>query len=194
MSLTPTSELEAVNQMLAIIGESPVNSLDNSGVTDANTAHALLSYCTREAQIVGWHWNTEKNFPLTPNQEGLLLLPFNTLKVDTTGNSAGLDLVQRGNRLYDRVNHTYQFKGCVHVELVLCLDFDQMPEAARAYVTIRAARQFQERVLGSATLQSFNAQDEYRAMAVLRDAEAETADHNILTGNWSVSRVLARNR
>ena len=194
MNLSPTSELEAVNQMLAIIGESPVNSLENSGVTDANVAHALLSYCSREAQIVGWHWNTEKNFPLTPNQEGNLMLPFNTLKVDTSGNSAGLDLVQRGNRLYDRVNHTFQFKnGVVTVELVLCLPFDQMPEAARAYVTIRAARQFQERVMGSATTQSFNAQDEYRAMAVLRDAEAETADHNILTGNWSVARVLARN-
>lgn len=194
MSLTPTSELEAVNMMLSVIGESPVNSLENSGVTDANIAHQILQHASRECQLVGWHWNTEKDFPIRPNADKHLVLPYNTLKVDTSGASADIDLVQRGNRLYDRVNHTYKADKTVYVELVLNLAFDEIPEAARSYIAIRAARQFQERVLGSTALQAFNSQDEYRAMATLRDAEADIADHNILTGNWSVSRVLARNR
>lgn len=193
MQLTPTSELEAVNLMLSVIGESPVNSLTDIGVADAATAYKILSYSSREVQLVGWHWNTEENFPISPNSDGFLMLPPNTLKVDTSGLSCHLDLVQRGQRLYDRYNHTYEFTDPVRVEIVLMLDFDELPEAARSYITIRAARQFQERVLGSATLQAFTAQDEFRAFAFLRQAETETGDYNMLSGSWSVARILHRN-
>lgn len=192
MSLTPTTELEAVNLMLSVIGETPVNSVTSNGIADAVLAYQILTHSSREVQLVGWHWNTEINFPITPSTTGELLLPANTLKVDTTGESQGLDLVQRGNRLYDRVNQTFVFDQPVRVEIVLLLPFDELPEAARSYITIRSARQFQERVVGSEVLQAFTSRDEFAAMAKLKEAEAETGDYNILSGSWDVARVLFR--
>lgn len=191
--LTPTTELEAINQMLSVIGESPVNTVEDTGVIDAVVARQILAQCSRDTQVVGWHWNTEIDFPLTPTfPEGELLLPPNTLKVDTTGRDADLDLVQRGNRLYDRKNHTFQVKRDVKIEIVLFLPFEELPEAARSYIAIRAARTFQERMVGSETLWQFNSRDELKAWANLQNAEAETLDLNVLTDSPSVAAVLDR--
>lgn len=191
--LTPTSELEAINLMLSVIGESPVNTVEDTGVVDAVVARQILVQASRDTQVVGWHWNTEIDYPLSQSfPEGELYLPPNTLKVDTTGVDADLDLVQRGNRLYDRKNHTFQVKRNVKVELVLLLPFDQLPEAARSYISIRAARQFQERMVGSDTLWQFNTTDELRAWSYLLSAEADTLDLNVFSDSSSVTRVLNR--
>jgi len=174
--------------MLGVIGEAPVNSVNTSGLADANAAYNILCFCSREVQLVGWHWNTELNFPLTPDQDGYLQLPANTLKVDTDGAYENLDLIQRGTRLYDRVNHTYTFDSPVTVEIVLCLAFDDLPEAARSYIVIRAARQFQERTVGSEVLDGFTMRDEMQAMARLKDAEADNGDYNILSNLEALNR------
>jgi hypothetical protein len=192
MSLTPTTELEAVNLMLSVIGGGPVNTIEDNGVVDAVIARQVLNQASREVQLLGWHWNTEINYPLPATTDGEVILPPNVMRVDTTGYNADLDLVQRGNRLYDRRSHSFEIGRSIRAEIVLLLPFDQLPEAARSFIAIRAARQFQERVVGSETLHSFTSRDEMRAMAALQNAEAETADYNILSGSWSVARVLAR--
>lgn len=183
--------LEAVNQMLFAIGESPVNRVEDSGLVDAAVALRTLSNVSREVQKNGWHWNTEINFSLQPDIDGFLQLPANTLKVDTVGADEGTDVVQRGKRLYDRVNHTYVFSRAYVVELVIMLDFEELPEAARNYITLKAARRFQQNSVGSSELAGFQQQDELRALVDLQNTEAETADYTMLN-NSAVGRVLAR--
>ncbi|WP_197729914.1 hypothetical protein [Rhizobium ruizarguesonis] len=191
--LTPTTELEAINLMLSVIGESPVNTVEDTGLVDAVVARQILIQSSRDVQLVGWHWNTEIDYPVAASfPEGELTLPPNTLKVDTAGADASLDLVQRGNRLYDRKNHTFNVGRTVYVEIVLLLPFDQLPEAARSYIVMRAARQFQERMVGSETIWQFNSRDELRAWANLMSSEAETQDLNVFNDNPSVRRVLDR--
>lgn len=193
VNLTPTTELEAINLMLFVIGESPVNSVEDTGVVDAVVARQILIQSSRDVQLVGWHWNTEIDYPIPASfPEGELALPPNTLKVDTTGADEGFDLVQRGNRLYDRKNHTFNVGRTVYVEIVLLLPFDQLPEAARSYIVMRAARQFQERMVGSEVIWQFNSRDELRAWANLMSAEAETLDLNVFNDNPSVRRVMDR--
>lgn len=190
IELRPTSELEAVNMMLASIGESPVNTIEDSGVVDAVTARQMLTSTSRRVQAKGWHWNTDKcrMLPLSfPDRE--VTLPLSCLKVDTVGNSQSLDCVQRGTRLYDRKNHSYTFASPVYVDMVQMLAFDELPETARAYITLSAARKFQESFVGSEVLSSFNQRDEMMAWMDLVNEEGETADYNILT---SVAGVLSR--
>jgi len=190
--LTPTTELEAINTMLTTIGESPVNTVEDSGLLDVVIARQILHTTSREVQARGWHFNTEKNFPLQPTVDGTIVLPATVLRVDTVGEYSDIDVVVRGNRLYDRRNHTYTFKKPLNVDMVVLLPFEQLPEAARIYITIRASRIFQERVVGSETLSAFSQQDEIRALAALRDMDTETADYNVLKDNYAVARVLHR--
>jgi hypothetical protein len=189
--LTQTTTLEAVNQCLLAIGEAPVNSVENSGLVDAATALRTIANVSREVQSGGWHWNTETNFSLPPDTDGNLQLPANVLKVDTVGADEGLDLVARGQRLYDRDNHTYTFAKPVTVEMVLLLDFEEIPEAARNYITLRAARRFQQNTVGSSELAGFQQVDEARALVNLQNSEAETQDFRMLNSP-GVREVLFR--
>ncbi len=192
--LTPTSELEAINTILSVIGESPISSLsDISSVADAVTAQSILSEVSRQVQTKGWHFNTEKDFELSPDtfsQE--IVIPSNALRVDPMGDDREVDAVQRGNKLYDRVNHTFQFTKSIKCDLVILLPFDQMPQAARHYVTIKAARIFQSRTVGSEALYQFTALDEKDALLDLKRNEGITGDYNILTSNPTVFRSLIR--
>lgn len=190
--LTPTTELEALNTMLSTIGESPVNSVEDNGNVDAVIARQILRATSREVQSRGWHFNTEKDYSVQPDSNKNLVLPQTVLKADTVSPDQDTDVVVRGNRLYDRRKHTYIFDKPVKVDMVVLLPFEELPEVARYYITIRAARIFQQRVVGSDTLSSFNSQDEIRAKVVLEDYEGDTADHNILSDNYSVARVMDR--
>ena len=188
--LSPTTELEAINTMLSTIGESPVNTVEDTGNVDVVIARQILQTVSREVQARGWHFNTEINYTITPDSEGYLVLPKTVLKVDTVYPDSSKDVVVRGSKLYDRENHTYVFTDAVKVDMTTLLTFDELPEVARNYATIRASRIFQERVVGSDTLHAFNSQDEARAMVSLMEYEADTADLNILSGNYSVYRIL----
>ena len=188
--LSPTTELEAINTMLSTIGESPVNTVEDTGNVDVVIARQILQTVSREVQARGWHFNTEKNYTITPDSEGYLVLPNTVLKADTVYPDSSKDVVVRGSRLYDREKHTYVFTDAVKVDMTILLTFDELPEVARNYATIRASRIFQERVVGSDTLHAFNSQDEARAMVSLMEYEADTADLNILSGNYSVYRIL----
>jgi|TARA_R110000823_G_scaffold89656_5_gene198746 hypothetical protein len=192
MSLTPTTELEAVNTMLNTIGEAPVNTLINMTAIDAITALSILQTVSRSVQVEGWFFNTEYNYPITPDVNGELLLPTNLLSIDSTELSDAYELVQRGAKAYDRKNHTYTFTDTVKCNLILLLAFDEIPEAARNYIALRAARILQDRLLGSDSLHAMNREDEYQALISLRLINSQNADFNILTGNSDVYRVISR--
>lgn len=192
--LTPTSELEAINTILSVIGESPISSLSEiSSVADAVTAQSILSEVSRQVQTKGWHFNTEKDFELSPDTFAKeIVVPSNALRVDSMGDDREMDVVQRGNKLYDRVKHTFQFDKSIKCDLVVLLPFDQLPQAARHYVTIKAARIFQSRTVGSEALYQFTSQDERDAHLDLKRNEGITGDYNILTSNPTVFRSLIR--
>jgi hypothetical protein len=190
--IAPTTELEAVNACLMNIGESPVSSITGQISVDASTALAMVRNTTREIQTHGFYWNSELNYKLIPNHENKLQLPTNTLKVDTTGDDITKDLVARGRYLYDRVNHTYTFTDPVIVELIVALNFEEMPEAARRYVTVRSSRIYQERVMATPTLSSFNTVDEDFARAQLLAENISVEDNNMLTDSLSTFGILAR--
>ncbi len=190
-----TTKLEAVNVMLSTIGEAAVNSL-SSGLLDAETAETILSNVTRSVQTTGWSFNEEIDYTLSPDSDGILNLPANCLRVDLAKSeskyrNANFDYVQRGTKLYDKINHTYAINETVKVDMIIILDFDELPESARRFVSIRAARIFQERVVGSETLSRFSEDDESTAWLDLLHSESDVNDYNIFDDS-STYRVLNR--
>ena len=190
--MNPTTKLEAVNTLLATIGESPVNSL-TSGLVEASLAEQTLDNVSRDVQSMGWAFNTDLKFNLTPTASNEIALPANCLHVDTTAlrMSSESDLVQRGMRLYDRIKNPYTITDTIEVDIVVLLSFDEMPEAARRYATIRAARILQDRVLGSESLHSFNAADEQSAWVALSQNESDVKDLNIFD-NYDTYSIINR--
>lgn len=184
MTVKPTTELAAVNRLLQAIGESPVSSLTGDVGVDVVTARNTLNDVCIDVQGPGWQFNTEYDYPLLRDSEGHITVPADAASVDVQkGRFGETDPVLRGRRIYDRKNHTYVFKQNLKARIVFLLPFEELPQTARTYVTIRAARVFQDDSVGSETLHSFDERDEWSAKAVFENEEAVDEDLNFLRGD-----------
>jgi hypothetical protein len=193
MALTKTNKLQAINTMLSAIGEPPVNSLAAQRA-DSLIALTILDETTRDIQSYGWQFNTDENVVMTPETTtGFLYISDSIVRVDIayTDDTVALEVVIRGNRLYNRLTSSFVFTEALTTTQVTLLDFDEMPEIAKRYITIRAARTFQDRVVGSSTLHAFEMQDEITALARLTEYENEVGDYNIFQSE-SVIRPFLR--
>jgi len=190
-ALTMTSELEAINTLLLSIGESPVNTLESSGLADVASARKVLDEISRAVQSKGWHFNSEDAFPLPRDVSTRIPLPSNLLKV-VVQSASGLDITQRGSKLYDKTNHRDTFVEDLTGYVVFLLAWDDLPQVARHYIMIRASRVFQTRELGSDTQYRFSAKEEQSAEEELQETEGEVGNYNLFSGSYSVSAIMER--
>lgn len=187
-----TSRLDAVNIILSASGENPVSALNNT-TADAANADSILEEVLRDVQSVGFHFNTENDFPLTPDNDGKIILPSNVAKVDVDSwEFPDVDVVQRGSNLYDKVSHSFVFTKPLKAEVVFILPFEDLPEQARRYIAVRAARIFHDRFVGSEVEHKFTADDELQARTNLNKSNLENADPNIFRDNPTFAWRLAR--
>jgi hypothetical protein len=190
---TLTTKLEAVNSMLGHIGETPVNSISNTNAlpVSAATAVSALDEISRAVQSEGWQFNTEVNVSLSPAGDGTITLSDDIIEMDPIDTS--IDVVQRGLSLFDRSNNTTVFNRDLKVNQTRLLDWDSLPEPARRYITLRASRIFQGRVVGSRELESLIARDEYIARANLLEFDSGSADRTIFD-SYDVAARIGINR
>lgn len=186
-NLTPTTALEAVNAILASIGESPVASLGTGGFVDAELAYNLLIEESRRVQSQGWSFNTETEVELFPTLTGEIYLDPNVMRFKYSDAT----LVQRGQRVYDTTTRSYTTftTSITGVTLVVGLDYDHLPEDLRQFLYIRAGRRFQDKAAGDTTLHQFQARDEMAAWASFINYEADVGQYNVLTNDKVIQRI-----
>jgi len=180
---TRTTQLEAVNTMLSTIGEAPVNSLTGSLPVDASMAVNILNEVNREVQSAGWKFNTSWKKSIQRDANNKLIIGSDVLHIEFDHlrySKASYDPVMRGNYLYNLAKESFTWeKDFDYVTIIYLLDFENIPEQARRYTTIRASRIFHDRTLGANAIHKFSQQDELASLALLKQTEADTADHNI---------------
>lgn len=193
MALTKTTKLQAINTMLSVVGEPPVNSL-TSQRADSFIAQSLLDEVAREVLTYGWQFNTEDNVALTPETTtGYIYISDSVVRVDMDPRyDDTYDIVVRGNRLYNRKTNSYAFPAIIQVQQVILMDFDDLPEIAKRYITVRAARIFQDRMVGAQTLHAFTATDELVALTKLQEYENEVGDYSIFQSDDMIRPFLRK--
>jgi len=192
MALSITSKLDAINWMLSSVGEAPINQLGGATTVDANVAEQTLDEISRQVQSIGWHFNSEKDYPLVRANDKRISITSDIVRVDTSKfDYLNIDVVQRGDYLYDKKNHTYEFDYDLKADLVRLVDWDYLPQPFRTYITTKASRVFQTKVVGSESLANQLATDEASAFAALREFEADTGDYSVFD-NYDVASVLDR--
>lgn len=190
MPETPTTQLEAVNQMLRAIGESPVSTLVGDVGVDVVTAKQTLATIMKSVQTEGWQFNTEYGYPLQRDGNNEITVPGNAASVDVVkGYYGDNDPVLRGTKLYDRKNHTYTFDADLKATIIFLLPFEEMPESARHYIAYRATRKFQDDMVGSNDLNRYNARDEMTARIVFENDQAEDEDLNFIRDDPQLGKI-----
>ena len=191
MAVAETTELECINIMLAAIGEAPINSLVGTLPVDARIAQSTLTEVNKSVQSEGWSFNTETDVTLTRDGSNHVNLPSNVLRVDANIHQhPTIDPIQRGLKLYDRQNNKFEFEEDLICTVVYFRDFSEIPEPARYYMNIKAARIFVDRLVSDQGLRTYTQQDEVRARAILMETDLANGDHNMLRGDPSLTNVF----
>ena len=191
MSIAATTELESINIMLAAIGEAPVNSLTGTVPVDVRLAQSTLTEVNKEIQSEGWSFNTEIDVTLVRDGSNQISLSTDILRIDPNIHQhPTIDAIQRGLKLYDRLNNKYEFAEDLICTVVYFRPFAEIPEPARRYMTIKAARIFVDRLVSDDGLRTYTQEDEIRARAILMETDLANGDHNLLRGDPSLSSVF----
>ena len=184
MGLNLTTELEAVNKVLRMMGEAPVNSLAGQfGL--AKQASDTIKETSRTIQSEGWSFNTdyERDLVRTVGTDEIeLSSDISRVRIDPY-EYPDYEVVQRGLKLYDRRNNTSIFSEDLKADVTYILSWTDLPEHARQYIMTRAGRVLQDQILGSADLTQINITAEAEAKAQFLEEETNAGDHNMIRGN-----------
>ena len=176
----PVNELEAVNMLLAAVGEAAVSSLETATTVDVTQAKNLLSNINREAQQKGWHFNTEWDVVLSLDSDSRIPLGTTVISVYSPTKMTTIRGREGSPFLYDLDNNTFTWNASINDAVTITLlDFEDIPQTARQYITTKAARIFQEEIIGQVSAEAVNRQEEVEAYADLLDDEGERSGYNV---------------
>lgn len=179
------AELAAVNDILAAIGESPINTLEGDANLDVVNARRILAKINRQEQSKGWSFNIDEGATLVPDLYSQLI-PYmpNYLSVLTTG---GTPYVNRGGYVYDRLNRTDRFPQAITVNLISAVGFDEMPEQFKALIVAKAAKEFNIRFFGAPEIDTVLGNEIIDLQAAVMEYELDYGAFNMFT-NLTVDR------
>lgn len=208
-NLAPQTELEAINAMLSAIGESPVAEIDTDDAT-VDMALNLLYDTTREMLSEGWKFNQEFGLAITPHGTmswtdpdgtevdiNVFAPPANLCRwnLSKTAEQIELDLALREPKeyageleadqvFYDRTKNRDGLEAdsfaLLYIDAVWFVDFEQLPDSARRYVTIAATRRLILDVLGDTDRYQRKFEDEAKALRFLKRDQGDEDEYSLL--------------
>jgi len=174
------TEISSINSILASVGQKPVTTLDYNNPEISMIARTLNDVCN-QTQAEGWVFNTEYRFPLEPNSDGEILFPENVLQLDLSDTESNArDVVRRNGKLYDKLAHSYKFKGTIYADIVWKFAFTDLPHCFKQYITYRAARVSVAKLVSDPQLFQLLQDQEAVARAICMEYECNQGDYNFL--------------
>lgn len=175
-STVPFTILEAVNMLLEAARVAGVDSLAQVDLNeDAAAAKQALDDVSREVQRNGWEQNTTRGMVLDPEVDGTVNLPLDTARVKVSRGYSGNRVVPRDGKLYDPKLRTFNIGKSVTVDLVQYLEFSDLTDSMKSYITGLAARRFALPRLPSASAFKYT---EEMVGGFLTALEQEDYDHD----------------
>ena len=184
------NELSAVNQILGAIGQSPVTALEYTN-PEVSYCYQLLQECTRDIQNEGWVFNRELAVPFTPDANDNIVFQNDMLRLDVTGDfiNRNTDVVQRDGKLYDKVQHTYEFNrahnlvnsdGKIYLNVTWLFPYDDMPQTFKRYAIAKAQVRAAAQLVSNPQLYSMLQQQEAMARASCVEYEGNQGDYTMM--------------
>lgn len=147
--LTATTKTDAINTILSSVGYAPVNNIEDDTDVDVANAIRMLDRFSRDIQRKGWDFNTG-SITLQPDTISKRIRWDNTL-ISWVSQDGGV-YAKRGDFFYDVTNQTYEFTKAIVLNAIIALDFEDLPDCFKNFITARAAVSFQSRYMGDTTL------------------------------------------
>ena len=189
MELTALTELDAVNNIIGTIGESPIDTLDDLSNVDAINALRILRDNSRREQARGWSFNIIPELTLNPDAT-TNRIPWNSNYLSLKGLNDE-KLVRKDTFIIDLKTNTREFFAPITAEAVILMPFDELPEAMRNYIIAKACFQFQSRYFGDDSLSKISQSEIQEAWQYLQEYELDNNDYCLLD-NEHIQELLSR--
>ena len=176
------TELSAVNSILGAIGQAPVTALVYEN-PEISFIYNLLRDANVDTQAEGWHFNTEKHVKYTPDTNGNILIANDVLQLDVSEGwtHRTYDVVRRNGKLYDKIDHTYDFStlDSIDLDVVLLVTFENLPIPFRRYITYRASTKAATQLVANPNLVKLLQGQEALARASIMEYECNQGNHSM---------------
>ena len=198
LTMTPVTELDAVNMMLMSIGQSPVNTLVGTGIKDVVTSQLVLHNTSRAVQDEGWDFNTDYAYPITPDGNDRILVPANCLSIDPMYDSD--NFVQRYDEsntamsMYNIEAQSFARTTALYCDITRFYEFEKIPQSARNYIALLAGQRFQAGAISSELLFKFEEKDIQSARAILERNTNRNKDRNFFNNTSDFTAQIFHRR
>ena len=185
-TITPLTELEAINQVLVAIGQGPVDTLDNTN-PDVAVVQTTLSQVSRDVQAEGWSFNKQQNYPLTPDENQNIKYPEGVLQIDLTypyGSTVPIHFGVDGEGfLYDKNKYPRSEAMKWGTETIYCnvmflYEWIDLPQPMKSYIVARTSAIVSSRIVGDPTQYQMLSQYEMQCRAYVMEYETEQGDYS----------------
>lgn len=185
------TELSVVNDCLAVMGEAPVNAINEDHAFLAG-ALGVLNRVSSVIQARSWWYNME-NLTVTANpDDGRLYLPNDVTTVLPSHSQS--NLAKRGRVLYDLVRGTDVFEAGYSCTLLATrqLHIEDVPASVADYIAAQTVLEFQSLYDGDQT-KTRNLQEVAASMRVIATSEHMRQRRvNFIDTNERLGRIRAR--
>ena len=184
---TLDTELSAVNSILGSIGQSLIASIDFTN-PEISFVYNILKESNQDIQSEGWTFNLEYHIKNSSKTSNKFIIPSDVIRIDRDDSwDRTRDFVRRKDsdglwKVYDRVNHTFEFPDddYFYFNYVRLLDFDDIPAPFQRYIIYKACGRAAVQLVSNAELQKMMATFEQQARAACMEYECNQGDHNYL--------------
>ena len=173
------TKLDAINQMLSCIGQAPLNTLEGTQSYFTISALQILEDMSESCQLEGWDFNTDEDYELKPDNNNYIHINNDMLSVKVATLYKNRYTI-RGSKVYDKYNHTFKITEPIRAKVIFKLDFEDLPQAAKNYVTISAAYKFIKRELGTKESALYTQEDVIQARITLMEYESDIGSYTMI--------------
>jgi hypothetical protein len=182
------TELSAVNAILGSIGQSPISGLDFAN-PEISFIFNLLKESSQDVQSEGWTFNIEYHIKETVGADNKIIIESDVSRIDNEDAwDRTRDFVRRKDssdgiwKLYDRVNHTFEFPDddYFYVNKVRLLKFEDIPAPFQRYIIYKASGRAAVQLVSNQQLQGMLGTYEAQARAACMEYECNQGDHTFM--------------
>jgi hypothetical protein len=153
--------------------------LDTAKSAFITSAENILNAETKRVQLQSYDFNTEEDYPLTPDVDGVIKIPDTVISVSYPQEYLNRYTIRDG-KLYDKYEHTFKIKRQIKASVTFALEFDDLPEAVRYYIAILAAYKFTKRELGSQAVCVYTQEDVLEAKQAFLESELDLGNYSLI--------------
>lgn len=135
------SKLEAVNTILEAYGQDTVSALGSTSYASKAEGHLIRALNPLYLKYK-MNFSTTPEEVWTPNEDGEIWVSPDVVKMVPDGSYYGRDYIEQDGRIYNREDNTYVFDGEVTFSTTRFKGWEDLPLAARWYVTMAACVSF----------------------------------------------------